>query len=168
MGTKSVVSWVGRAAMGVAVAGALVGFASPAVAAPRLAADAVDAADTTDAVTLSGTASGPVTDVAVECNDLGDNAYAWQLTGQLGESALNLTFNTNNYRGAATYNATGVTDEQGGLMTLEVGQVQVTTDGDTPGTFTVGDDERSGSVNADLRNYGTGEQVHVEGTWHCS
>lgn len=122
-----------------------------------------------NALSLAGTASGDVEDIAVDCSALA-SVGAWTLSGTLDGEPVELTFNTNNYDGAGSYNATGVSDAEGGLMGLTVGELPepsalVASNGDTPGTFTVDDGEATGSVDAVLEN--VDQSVTVQGTWAC-
>jgi hypothetical protein len=127
-----------------------------------------DTGQTAQPLQLTGSLAGTMDTTEVTCDRLAESSWSWTAKGSVDGSPVEITFNTNNFRGAADYNTTGVTDEAGGLATLESGEVQVTSNGDTPGTFTVADGERSGSIDADLTNSAFGQQVHVSGSWTCS
>lgn len=118
-------------------------------------------------LSFSGSVTGYLTSAdSVSCNLRQSEGGSWQLTGSLNGSQMDLTFTTNAYTGPGTFNVTGITDDHGGLMTMQRGDLTVTSDGGTGGTFTVAADERSGSIDADLRNQI--DTVHVTGSWHCS
>lgn len=118
-------------------------------------------------LSFSGSVTGYLTSAdAVSCNLPQSEGGSWQLTGSLNGSQMDLTFTTNAYTGPGTLNVTGITDDHGGLMTMQRGDLTVTSDGSTRGTFTVAADEKSGSVDADLRNQI--DRVHVSGSWSCS
>lgn len=117
---------------------------------------------------LTGSVAGTVKTTDVTCDRLAGSSWSWTAKGSVDGAPVEITFNTNHYRGAAGYATTGVTDEAGGLATLTSGEVQVASNGDTRGTFTVADDQRSGSIDADLENSAFGQQVHVSGSWRCS
>jgi hypothetical protein len=126
------------------------------------------ASGTGQLLSLSGSASGFIASAKVECTRLAGSSFAWQLSGLLNGANLEVTFNTNNYRGAGAYNATSITDDRGGLMTLQVGNVRVFSNGFSQGTFIVGGDQRSGSMSADLDDAGTKQHVQIKGLWRCS
>ena len=117
---------------------------------------------------LTGSVTGTLGTTEVSCDRLADASWAWTAKGSLDGTPVEITFNTNTFRGAAGYRTTGITDETGGLATLTSGQVQVSSNGETTGTFTVADDQRSGSIDTDLDNSPFGQQVHITGSWRCS
>jgi hypothetical protein len=125
------------------------------------------------AISVSGSLSGSVTDVSeVSCTPEAGGSWAWRLVGTVDGEPLTLSFNTNYYRGAGSYNTTGVSDERGGFMSLEHGQgadiATVGSNGATKGTFTVAADGRSGQIDADLTDTASGREVHVTGPWRCT
>jgi len=123
---------------------------------------------TAQTLRLSGSVTGTFVPSDVSCDVLAGTAMSWTATGTADGAPVTVTFNTNDYRGAGVYATTGVTDEAGGLVTLATEEVRVASNGTTAGTFTIADDERSGSIDTDLTDSATGVQVHVEGTWRCS
>lgn len=172
MTATTIIHRIARVSLGLAVAGVVLGqtgtaFADTPVAPAAYAPSAVDPASAQN-ITLTGSTTAEITTAAVSCTRLADAAYAWELKTDINGVPLDITFNTNNYRGATTYNTTGVTDENGGLMTLGTDTVQVATNGFSTGTFTVDQDETTGSINADLDDFATNQLVHVTGTWTCS
>ena len=118
---------------------------------------------------VRGYATGTLVSPQVTCTRLADSSWSWTATGSIDGSPLEITFNTNNYRGAGVYRTTGITDEQGGLLTVYAGTVAFATNGADTGTLTVADDERSGSIDAEL-DQGTGvdQRLQLSGSWRCS
>ena len=189
MSTTTLAAKIARASVGLVVAGLVIGTGGTALAdtpttvapaahthlAPasgegqdEIGDDAAGAATETLAttVTVTGSATGTLTTGSVSCTPLGDGNYSWQLLGTLDDAPIDITFTTAAFHGADTYKATGVTDDQGGLVTLDTGDVQVATNGANPGTFTVDAGEQTGSIDTDLE--GGGLNVHVNGAWACS
>ncbi|WP_232666496.1 hypothetical protein [Pseudonocardia sp. TRM90224] len=119
-----------------------------------------------EVLTVSGSLGGTVEATSVTCTRLAGDSWSWLLEGSVDGTPVEITFNTNNYKGAGDYNATGVTDEAGGLVTLTAGEVQVVTNGATTGKFTVAADEKSGSIDAALTS--PTQEVRVVGSWLCS
>lgn len=151
-----------RTAAGLAVAAATLGTAGTAFA------------DTTPApvhpLTVTGDVTGTVTDASASCIPLVDGYYSWELKGQVDGAPIDISFNTANFHGAGVYHATGITDDEGGLVVLESGATQVVTDGANVGTFTIDPADahgrlRTGSINTDLND--NGQHVHVQGSWTC-
>lgn len=161
MSTTTIAAKIARASVGFVVAALVIGTGGTAFAdttAPE--------ASTVDHLTVTGSATGAVTTDTVSCTPLGNGYYSWRLLGTLDDAPIDITFNTAAFHGADTYNATSITDDQGGLVTLETGDVQVVTNGANPGTFTIDEGARTGSIDTDLTN--NGQAVHVSGTWTCS
>jgi hypothetical protein len=123
-------------------------------------------ASTAGELTVTGSATGAITADTVSCTPLGNGYYSWQLLGTLDDAPIDITFNTAAFHGADAYKATGITDDQGGLATLETGDVQVVSNGANLGTFTIDEGAQTGSIDTDLSN--NGQAVHVAGTWTCS
>lgn len=123
---------------------------------------------TVQSLRLSGSVSGAFVPSDVSCDVLAGTAMSWTATGTADGIPVTITFNTNNYRGAGTYATTGVTDEKGGLATVATEEVKAASNGATVGTFTISDDERSGSIDTELTDSATGVQITVKGSWHCS
>lgn len=123
-----------------------------------------------NALHVEGSVDGNLDNPEVTCAKLADAAWSWTATGTVDGVPVEITFNTNHFRGAGDYATTGVTDEAGGLATLNAddGAVIVTSNADTVGTFTVGDDERNGSIDTTLDNAPYDQQVHVSGVWSCA
>jgi hypothetical protein len=119
-------------------------------------------------LTLSGSTTAELTSAEVSSTHLSDTDFTWELTTRVDGAPLNLTFTTAHYQGAKAYRTTGITDEQGGLMTLDANPIEVATNGFSTGTFTVDGGETTGSVDADLDDAANGHSVHVSGTWTCS
>lgn len=157
---------VARTTVVVAVAGMALAQAGTAFADADAAVAAADR--TAQTLHLTGSVTGTFTPDAVSCDRLAGASWSWTATGSVHGTPVEITFDTNAFRGAAAYRTTGVTDEAGGLATLTSGDVQVTTNGDTAGTFTVARHERSGSIDTTLENSPYGQQVHVSGSWRCS
>lgn len=149
----SIVRHLARVTAGLAVAAATLGTAGTAFA-------------DTSGLTLSGDAAGEVTQASVSCIPLVEGYYSWELTGQLDGAPITITFNTANYHGAGAYQTTGIPEAKGGLVTVETGAVQVVTDADDTGTFTIDEHEHTGSIDTDLTT--NGQHVHVTGSWTCS
>ena len=80
---------------------------------------------------LTGSLAGTLDTTEVSCDRLADSSWAWTAKGQVEGFPVEITFNTNHFRGAGDYNTTGITDEAGGLVTLSSGEVQVASNGDT-------------------------------------
>ncbi len=123
---------------------------------------------TTQPLLLTGSVAGTFVPSDVSCEVLAGTAMAWTATGTADGTPVTITFNTNNYRGPGVYATTGVTDEAGGLATLVTEEAQVASNGATVGTFTVNDDNRSGSIDTELTDSALGLRVHVTGSWRCS
>ncbi len=174
------------AVVGALAAGVLVGCgtADAVLAANHTTADDRQATDTTkagetssgdaseappfdDPITVSGSATGAITDITVECTTSG-SYLQWWLKGSLDGSKVELAYTSNNYRGAGTYNATTITDAQGGQLTWYFdGTGRAVSNGNDTGKFIVAADERSGSVDAQI--YGDdGYGVQITGPWVCS
>lgn len=118
------------------------------------------------ALFLDGTVSGRMELTEVTCDLLTDWNWVWTAVGTVDGIPANVTFATNFYRGPGDYNSTTITDEAGGQMTAEVGDVQVVSNGATEGIVTVDAGEQSGYVDAILE--GTDDQsIRVSGTWQC-
>ena len=149
----NIIRHIARATATLAIAGAALATAGTAFA-------------DTPGLTVSGDATGTVTHAAVSCVPLGNGNYSWELKGRVDQAPIDITFTTAAFHGAGTYKTTGITDDAGGLATLETGDLQVVTNGDTVGSFTIDQHEHSGSINTDLTN--NGQHVHVQGHWTCS
>jgi hypothetical protein len=111
---------------------------------------------------FTGPAAGTLTDATTQCDVFtGAAQLNYLLKGRL--SNQDLTFNIHiqgGYTGGGTYPVGSLLDGAGELR-LEIGAYQgATTTG--AGSLTIGSDERSGSVDADLSG---GE--HVQGTFRC-
>ncbi|MGI5125310.1 hypothetical protein ACQEVB_00720 [Pseudonocardia sp. CA-107938] len=117
-------------------------------------------------LTITGDITGPITDASATCHDFGNGAYGFELKGLVNGAPVTLTFDTAFFKGAHTYNATGITDDDGGLVTLQTDQVQVVTNGASSGTFTIDKGELTGSIDTDLSNDGL--TAHINGTWSCT
>jgi hypothetical protein len=128
---------------------------------------ASEAPPSDDPITVSGSVTGVITDVTVSCTTAG-SYLQWWLKGSLNGSKVELAYTSNNYHGAGTYNATSITDNQGGQLTWYIdGTGRAVSNGNDTGKFIVGADERSGSVDAQI--YGDdGYGVQVTGPWQCS
>lgn len=120
-----------------------------------------------NAVTVSGSASGTITDVTVDCTSSG-GYLAWELKGSLNGSKVTLNYTTNNFRGAGTYSTKTITNPKGGQLTWYVnGTGKAVSNGADTGKFVIAEDLTSGSVNARISgdgNYG----VQFDGPWKCS
>jgi len=189
MSTTTIAAKIARASVGFVIAGLVIGTGGTAFAdtsttvghtqlapasgesqdsygddttASGLAAEA----STDNELTVTGSATGTIATDSVSCTPLGNGYYSWQLLGTLDGAPIDITFNTAAFHGADAYKATSITDDQGGLATLETGDVQVVTNGANEGTFTLDEGEQTGSIDTDLAN--NDQAVHVTGTWTCS
>lgn len=123
---------------------------------------------------LSGSANGVFTTASkAQCStEPTTPAFSWSAQGSLNGSPVDISYNTNNYRGPGSYNVTGITDDRGGQMVLEVGDpkspgsVQVASNGDTRGTFTIGEDQKSGTLDTELTG-NDNQRVRIKGSWKC-
>jgi hypothetical protein len=110
-------------------------------------------APSADAITVSGSATGTITDVAVTCTT-GGWYLQWRLKGSLNGSKVEL--------------ATSITDDQGGQLTWYADGVgKAVSNANDTGKLVVGADQHSGSVDAQTDgddNY----SVHFSGPWQCS
>lgn len=113
---------------------------------------------------FDGLADGLVTNAKVDCTRINPTTYAWMLTGDIGGTKLELTFNTNRFRGAGQYPVSGIGES--GVMTMTFGDRTAATDAAHTGTFTLEDDGETGSINATL-NSPRGQQ-RVTGPWSCT
>lgn len=144
------------------------------VSAPGQPAQGRDTLVPAQQLALSGSANGVFTAASkAECSiEPTTPAFSWSAQGSLNGSPVDIGYNTNNYRGPGTYNVTGITDDHGGQMVLEVGNqksagfVQVASNGDTRGTFTIGEDQKSGTVDTELTG-NDNQRVRIKGSWKC-
>jgi len=158
---RTVARRTAQATLGLLLATAAMGIAGTAHA------DEAGANDFASDLTVTGDLNGPITDATATCHAFGNGAYSFELTGQLDGAPILLTFNTNNFQGAHTYNATGVTDDDGGLVTLQTEEIKVVTNGATTGTFTIDEGELvTGSIDTDLAD--NDQHAHISGTWACN
>jgi hypothetical protein len=166
MSTTSIAAKIARTAVGFVVAGLVIGTGGTAFADAPTDPGPANEGSTASTLTVTGSATGAVTTDTVSCTPLGGGYYSWRLLGTLDDAPIDITFNTAAFHGADVYNATGITDDVGGLVTLETGDVQVVTNGAGVGTFTIDKGEQTGSIDTDLAN--NGQAVHVTGSWTCS
>jgi hypothetical protein len=162
----------GTAAGGAGPAAGEAGAAAPGDTAPEGDDPLADGGVADGTLSVTGSVNGPITQVSeVGCSVLG-GGYTWSLSGAMDGVPVVLEFVTNYYRGAGAYNTTGISDQRGGYLNLRHGPgadaVTVGSDGGTKGSLTVAPGERSGSIDADLRDMGSGQEVHVSGQWTCS
>jgi hypothetical protein len=113
---------------------------------------------------FSGLVDGQINNAKVDCNQISATSYTWTLTGELGGGNLELTFNTNRFRGPGKYQVNGISDA--GVMTMTAGSQTAASDAAHGGTFTVDEVSETGSMNLDL-NSPDGKQ-HVSGPWSCT
>jgi serine/threonine-protein kinase len=120
-------------------------------------------------IDLSGYATGTLAAPRAECTRLGGSSWSWNVKGSIGDAPLEISYTTNNWRGAAVYNTTSITDGNGGMLTVYAGSVSFISNGNDRGTLTVAGDERSGSIEADLdQSTAAGQAIHVSGSWRCA
>lgn len=191
MTTTSLFRTASRIGVGVLFAGMILGQAGTALADTSSPADAAtasktaesaytdysdvddysDVSDEVDAIApalfLDGTVSGRLELTSVSCDLLTDTAWTWQALGTVDGVPADVTFTTNFYRGPGDYNPTTITDEDGGQVTAQVGDVQVASNGFTEGVYTVDAGEQSGYIDAVLTDDPNGLSIRVSGTWQC-
>lgn len=111
---------------------------------------------------FDGPATGMVTVGRVDCSRVGPDTYAWVLAADISGTPLQLTFNTNRYRGAGNYPLSGT----GSVLTMKFGDRTAATDASHTGTFTVDEDSETGSIEATLGT--SGGQQKISGPWSCT
>ncbi|WP_232666495.1 serine/threonine-protein kinase [Pseudonocardia sp. TRM90224] len=126
---------------------------------------------TAQALEVGGFASGTLTSATATCMKLGGDSWSWTVKGSIDDATVEITFNTNYFRGAGDYNTTSITDERGGFMTMYAGTAAFITGGANTGKFTVADDQLSGTIDTSLSGasgVGGDQQITVNGSWRCS
>ena len=118
---------------------------------------------------VGGYANGPLVSPHVQCTRQTDSSWTWTVTGAIDGSPLEINFTTNYYRGSADYNVTGITDEQGGQLTVYAGTVSFVSNATSSGTLTVAADEQSGTISADIEDStDPNQRIQLNGSWRCS
>lgn len=113
-------------------------------------------------IVFTGPEAGTLTSAQTACDINQKTQYNVSITGTLDGKSLDFNLQVNStYTGPGDYPAGSILGT-GSNLRLQIGDYTGST---TPGagTMTIGKDEKSGSVDADL---GGGE--HAKGTWSCA
>ncbi len=109
-----------------------------------------------------------ITDTSATCMALGYGYYNWSLDGRVDGTPITVDFITRAYDGAGEYHATSITDQHGGMVTVETGDLLGASNRDDTGTFTVDEGELStGTIDAVVHT-SDDRTVRVLGTWSCA